>query len=286
MHLGSLSRRVDRARRMEVADSLRRPRDTDGVVRGAGGFVLPGTSDSAVLLIHGFNDTPQSMRFLANDMNRQGFTVHVPRLPGHGVSISEMIHTAMRTGWQLTVRDEWQAMRARYHDVHLCGQSMGGALAVLLAAEFGDAKSLVLLAPYLGWPQRMRWQQYGASVLQWFTPYIRNIGGSDSIHDPAERALALGPGLVTARMLGELQSVAESAEQVLPELRLPTLYMQSRQDNRIRVVEAMRYFEKIGSARKELQWLEGCGHIISADYCRSEVAQASIAWFRSAADST
>ena len=35
----------------------------------------------------------------------------------------------------------------------------------------------------------------------------------------------------------------------------------------------------LGSAEKVQRWVTGCGHIISADYSKDEVAAQVIAWF-------
>ncbi len=43
-----------------------------------------------VLLIHGFLGSPFEMKYLANRFIQNGFTVSVPRLPGHGTSLEDM----------------------------------------------------------------------------------------------------------------------------------------------------------------------------------------------------
>jgi hypothetical protein len=53
----------------------------------------------------------------------------------------------------------------------------------------------------------------------------------------------------------ELRAVARAAEAVLPTLRVPTLYMQSREDNRISEADARRHFAAIGSPDKVTHWL-------------------------------
>lgn len=274
------ARRAAIGARFEQADEARRPRDAQGIVRGAEPFLLRGTNDRAVLVLHGFNDTPQSMRHLAMRLNDDGYTVDVPRLPGHGGSLAELARDGHAVNWRRAVREAYDALRRTHSVVHLCGQSMGGALATLEAHDHAEVRALVLLAPYLGMPFDMRWQTYAAALLAPFTPYHRSKGAERSIHDPAARAKALGPGIVTPGALAGLRTVALAAHDALPTLTVPTLYLQSREDNRIAAADAERYFARIGSAIKEQQWLTGCGHIISADYCRDTVADAAIAWFR------
>lgn len=268
--------------RFEHAHALRRPMDAHGDVIGADPVHLVGTSGAAVLLLHGFNDTPQSMVHLAMRLHAEGYTVLAPRLPGHGVSLRRMARDARDDAWRRAVSDAYDTLRARYSTVFLCGQSMGGALAVLQATELatpGDVPALALLAPYLGMPSALQWRSFAASLMQVFSVYHTSSGGERSIHDDAERARALGPGIVTAPMLRSLRRVALAAERALPRLTIPVLYVQSREDNRISVSAAERAFASIGARDKAQQWLKGCGHIISADFCKDVVADHVIAWF-------
>jgi carboxylesterase len=48
-----------------------------------------------VLVLHGFTGNPVSMRPLAEACAKEGFTVELPRLPGHGTSVEDL----MTTGW-------------------------------------------------------------------------------------------------------------------------------------------------------------------------------------------
>ena len=48
---------------------------------------------AGVLVIHGFTGNPGSMRGLAEALAAAGFTVDLPRLPGHGTKVEDMIPT-------------------------------------------------------------------------------------------------------------------------------------------------------------------------------------------------
>ncbi len=272
------ARRRAIAERVEAAHAARLPRSADGIVRGAESVWLRGSDTHALLLLHGFNDTPQSVTPLARALQTAGWTVHAPLLPGHGVDLPTMAATSRAEAWLACARTSYAALRATHQTVALCGLSMGGALASLLAAEHAEVPALVLLAPYLGMPKRLQLQLPLAWAVHWFTPYLPGTSGDRSLHDPEARARALGAGASTARTLTELRVIAGRAAGVLPALQAPTLYLQSREDNRISVAHATRQFARIGSAVKEQRWLTGCGHIITADYCRDEVARQVTEW--------
>lgn len=264
--------------RLEAQHARRFTFTRDGAVVGAEAVHLEGAGDRAVLLIHGFNDTPQSMAYLAASMHRAGWTALAPRLSGHGVSLSRMAREARAASWRAELAQAYAQLRRDHEHVMVCGQSMGGALAVLLAADLNDLQSLVLLAPYVGMPISLQLQIGAAWLLHPWGPYRESAGGERSIHDPDAKARALGPGIITARTMTELRKVARGARSALSRVRAPTLYLQSRTDNRIPTEVAERNFRALGSREKVQGWLTGCGHIISADYCRDEVARQVIAW--------
>ena len=269
---------------IERADSERRPHGPDGVVFGAESIRLHGRSTHAALLLHGFNDTPQSMHVLAHALHAAGWTVVAPRLPGHGCSLRDMAAHASASEWISCVRDEYAALRATHSVVAVCGLSMGGALALSLAVEHPDIPALVLLAPYIGVPPLFGVALALSRLRQLFQRYQTGSGGARSLHDPQARARSKAPGILTAPMLSALRVIALDAENSAPRLGVPTLYLQSREDNRISVRAATRSFEMLGRAlpragEREQRWLKGCGHIITADYCRDEVARQVIDWF-------
>lgn len=268
----------------ETADGVRRPHGADGVVIGAESIRMSGSATHAALLVHGFNDTPQSMRVLATALHANGWSVVVPRLPGHGCALPDMAAHASATEWTSCVRDEYARLRQTYAVVAVCGLSMGGALSASLAADHREIPVLVLLAPYIGVPRFFGLALALSYLRQVFQLYQQGSGGARSLHDPVARARALAPGILTARMLSALKTIAEQAEAALPLLHMPILYLQSREDNRISVRSAVRNFSAIGSANathgvREQRWLTGCGHIITADYCREDVARQVCEWF-------
>jgi carboxylesterase len=264
-------------RSFETRHDGRFERSPDGIIRGAEPIALDASPTHAVLLLHGFNDTPQSVGYLAVALHAARWTVRAPLLPGHGRDLRAM-SGGRASSWLDGARREYDALRATHDTVVLVGQSMGGALAVQLAVEQPDVPALVLLAPFIGVPSRLSLKFAASWIPQAMVPYRVSTGGERSIHDPDVRVHALGAGVVTARVLHELQRVARRAEAALPAVRAPVLYMQSVEDNRVRAVDAERNFQRLGSAAREQRWIEGAGHVIAVDYCRDEVARATIAW--------
>ncbi len=104
-----------------------------------------GTGNVGVLLIHGFTGSPRSMRAWAEHLEAEGFRVSVPRLPGHGTRWQELALTQW-TDWYGCVDRELGRLRQACDQVFVCGLSMGGGLALLLAERHGsDVTGIVVV---------------------------------------------------------------------------------------------------------------------------------------------
>ena len=103
-------------------------------------------NEKCFLLIHGYTGSPYEMIYIAEGVNRElGWTVRVPRLPGHATYTEDFLETGKRD-WKRKVFDEYMEMRSECEEVVVGGLSMGGILSVILASKF-DVKRIVLYAP-------------------------------------------------------------------------------------------------------------------------------------------
>ena len=96
------------------------------------------------LCLHGFTGHPGSMRPVAEAFAAAGLSVELPRLPGHGTTVEEM----MLTGWP-----DWSAeaeavlgrLASRCDKVVVAGLSMGGSLTAWLGTRHPELAGLVLI---------------------------------------------------------------------------------------------------------------------------------------------
>jgi len=91
---------------------------------------------TGILLIHGFTGSPISLRPLAEQLAAAGFTIELPRLPGHGTSWRDMMPTRYQD-WRAHILAAAQALAARCQRLFLFGLSMGGTLALDIASGGG-----------------------------------------------------------------------------------------------------------------------------------------------------
>jgi carboxylesterase len=174
------------------------------------------------------------------------------------------------TEWIAAARKALLDMRSRHDSVSVVGLSMGGALAVVLAAELDDIPALVLIAPYLGMPLVLR---LAASTHWAWGRMVGAVNARDprSIRDPIEREKNLAYGAVTGRALFELWKIVRLARKSLKRVNTPTLIIQSKEDPRVAPEVAEFALNALGAEEKKLAWTEGAGHIITVDYGRELV---------------
>lgn len=97
-----------------------------------------------VLLLHGLGGTARTMAPIADGLAARGHEVHSPTLPGHGTE-PEALAGVTWSDWLDTARAAAVATADRPVDV-IVGQSLGGSLALALAAE-GCCRAVVAINP-------------------------------------------------------------------------------------------------------------------------------------------
>lgn len=269
------------ARTIEREYAERFPVDADGIADGARGFVLAGTSGCGLLLLHGSGDTPQSLRYLGGRLNASGYTVHAPLLAGHGRTPGAFA-TATAAAYHASAVEALEQLRQTHARVILIGQSMGGALAATIASETPGLRALVLLAPYLVPPREVRRAVGIAWLWKWPVPYVRG-GGDASIHDPVARGESRSYGSFSGGALAALLATADAGRRALATLTLPTLVIHSENDNRIPRASAEEALRSL-RAPSEQHWVTGCGHVLTVDYCKDEVANIVLSFLARHAD--
>lgn len=97
-----------------------------------------------VLLSHGFTGSPASMRPWGEHLGSLGYGVAVPLLPGHGTTWQELNRHRWED-WYAAIGAAFDTLRAEHDEVVVGGLSMGGALALRLAADRPDEVAGVMV---------------------------------------------------------------------------------------------------------------------------------------------
>jgi len=130
-------------RTLSFSDYCRQHSDIIATTRGNTGMIsdnetitwnspyeLSGNSDHAVLMIHGFLASPYYLRAIAERYHQLGFTVRNITLAGHGTCPGDLLNTKAQH-WQQQVEHAITQLQQEFRHIHLCGYSLGGALACL-----------------------------------------------------------------------------------------------------------------------------------------------------------
>ncbi len=109
---------------------------------------------SGVLVLHGFTGNPASMRPLAELLAKAGYSVELPRLPGHGTSVEEMLTTTW-ADWSLAAEEAFDSLDKHCDRVAVVGLSMGGGLAAHVAEVRTTVVGCVFINPLVKPPENM-----------------------------------------------------------------------------------------------------------------------------------
>src|SRR3954466_7838268 len=99
---------------------------TAPIIPGAETWSADGGPNGA-LVLHGFTGNPSSMRGVAEALAAAGFAVELPRLPGHGTSVEDMLTTDF-SDWSAGVEEAYLELAGRTASVVVAGLSMGATL--------------------------------------------------------------------------------------------------------------------------------------------------------------
>jgi len=240
------------------------------------GFEMAGRQRTKCLLLHGLTASPAEVRPLAEKLSEAGFPVRALRLPGHGTSDEELDATSP-ADWAKAAED---ALKAYDEPVLLAGCSMGGLLALRLAAEhpervravatlgaplwFGDRRARILI-PLL------RWTPLGRMV--------RFLPKGPSQIPEENRKLHFTYGRFPVRGVLGLADLMKEALRFLPKVKAPLLVIHGTNDRTAPVVSARRILSLAASEVKELAEMKNSRHVLTYDVEAADVCSRVVAFF-------
>lgn len=214
-------------------------------------------TEQAFLLIHGFTACPYEMRELGQLLFARGYNVFGVRLAGHGTTVSDFAKTT-GADWEASAQRGLEIAALLGRKVTVIGESMGGALAVLLASSHpGLIHRLILCAPCFEIANPL------AYLTRW--PLIREMMPQTDMGVALEWQRQYWYGKIPTRAVAELVAVAGRAREVAPELEIPVLLIQAKNDQAVRWQGARRFFEKLASTEKSLKLFKPGHHNLTID---------------------
>jgi carboxylesterase len=231
-----------------------------------------GTSRVGVLLLHGFTGSPRSMRSWAEHLESSGYRVAVPRLPGHGTSWQELALTEW-PDWYACAERELEGLRAQCDQVFVCGLSMGGGLALLLAARHPDIAGVVLVNAVVTSTDK---RAVALPVLRLFVPSLAGIANDiakPGVEEGGYDRSPLRAGYSMTRMWREIRSR-------LGEVQQPLLIFRSEVDHVVDPSSGRAILASVGSSDVREQLLPRSYHVATMDYDADTIFAGSRDFFR------
>lgn len=219
------------------------------------------------LLVHGFTGTPDELLELAEFLADQGITVALPTLPGHGTYSADLFKFTWRD-WFACVKTAHDELEQRCDEVFVAGLSMGGALALHLAAH-RPVPGVIALAAAVRLPS---WKKMAVGLLKDVWKYRRKRNGEDVRNVSAKEKLR-SYDRFPLKAAHELFRLLEHVRDDLPEITAPILIMHAKEDHTVPFENAQEIYDRVSSTDKRKVDLEQSYHVITVDYDKEQVKQ-------------
>ena len=232
-------------------------------------FDLGGGARAAALCLHGLTGTPYEVRPLGEALVASGIRAVGPALPGHDSTPVDLAATTCEQ-WVDAAREHLHELRERHERVFVAGLSMGGLVALALAAE-DEVDALVVV----GTPLSL------SRPVTLLVPWVKHVRafldkreGSD-IQDAAARARHPGYSQMPLASVHELVRLQRRVQAGLGRVSAPILIAHGALDRTANPANARLIFDAVSSAQKETLMLEASGHVCPVDTDGPELAGAT-----------
>lgn len=241
-------------------------------------MVLPGcdakshATDSSVgvLVVHGFTGTPASVVGVYDAMADAGYHVEMPRLPGHGTTIDDLLTTSW-ADWAAEIDRSHHELARRADRIVVVGQSMGATLILAMALEQPDLAGVVCINPAT--------QARDTDTMEMIDDFIEDgiavvPGEGSDIADPDSHDVSYdGTPLLPLQSL--VRDGINPITHRFGELTMPLRLFTSRQDHVVPPTDSTHLAATYGGP-VDHTWLERSYHVATRDYEREFVFSESL----------
>ncbi len=218
-----------------------------------------GESSVGVLLCHGFTGSPHSLAGVATALADRGYRVRLPRLPGHGTSWQQMNHTGWED-WYTRVEQELNLLARECDQVFVLGLSMGGSLALRLAALHpGAVAGVILINPAVTSHDK---RLLALPVLSRLLPSLDGLANDIRMPGVDE----LGYSRTPLKALRSMTRLWRDVRSRLPQVRQPTLLFRSVTDHVVDPSSGELIARRIGADDFTEVLLHDSYHVATMDY--------------------
>jgi len=245
--------------------------DEAPILSGAEPWSAAGGAEG-VLVLHGFTGCPQSMRGQAEALATAGFTVELPRLPGHGTTVEDMLTTSW-DDWFACADASYRDLAERCEHVAVMGLSMGGTLALSLAARHRAIAAIVLV-------------NAAAMPMAEMADLIAGLLASGEIVMDAISNDVAKPGVVELAYdktplepLATLGTAIDELQSQLGDITCPAMVMNAPDDHVVPSANGDHVAERLGGTVERLS-LDRSYHVATIDHDADLISEATVDFLR------
>jgi acylglycerol lipase len=245
-----------------------------------------------VLAIHGMAMHGTAYDTWARRLAAEGFLVVAPDLRGYGSWLKTRDRAVAYSASEVDIENLAEAMRQENRGIPLvlAGESLGGSLAIRLAAKRADLfDGLILSAPALKHSHRVQWKTVAHTA--WalavpahpinVSPYIENYYSEDpsicreETSDPLiRRNLRIGELVSSCRLIA---STADCIADIPGDM--PVLIMQGKNDMMVKASSLTVLKERLRTTRTTIRVFPNRGHILlETAYLQAETMDTVKRW--------
>ena len=211
-----------------------------------------------VLLSHGFTGSPASMVPWGKHLAEQGYTVRVPRLPGHGTTWKDMNRTRWED-WYAELDKALTELHTKCDKVVVAGLSMGGGLGLRLAQlRPADVDALVLVNPAIA---LARFDVKLVPALQWLIPAMPGIGNDIKLAGGDE----VGYDKTPLKALASQLKLWKAIRADLGKVTQPLILFRSDDDHVVDITSKDLILANVSSPVKDFVELKDSFHVATID---------------------
>ena len=254
--------------------------------------------EHAVLLIHGLCSSPLEMQYLGRQIRKAGFAVFIPHLAGYGCIPEERQAKVSRwEDWHTQVLNRFDALKARYRTVSICGLCIGADLCLSLAAERGsEIAAQALLSTtlfYDGWnisPLRVLLPLAYYTPLRIFYPMHRERPPyglkNKRLRQWVEQEMkqqslsSVGAASIPTEAIFQAERLIKHVKRRLPKVTAPTLLIHAEEDDVASTRSPDYVASHISAAHVRQCRLSDSYHMVTVDNEKDVVARSTIGFFR------
>lgn len=223
-------------------------------------FLPEGRRKLGIVMVHGLLASPAELRSFGEELQRQGYPVAGVRLKGHGTSPWDLRDRNWQD-WMMSVRRGYEILDPFVDAVCLVGFSLGGVLALRLAAEspVGLAGVVAVSAPIKLRNKNLVFVPvvHGANKLAKWTSSLEGIVPFRLNHSEHPET---NYRHIPIRALYELRRAIDDLSRQLSQIVCPVAVFQGARDQVVAPKSARIIHEQIGADEKWLHWIESDRH--------------------------